>query len=314
LLTFNTGVACPSGCRLLWKEIKRDNPALTKTTLQHIRCFLSSVFKWAKNHGIYTLSENPATADLPEGLPKGEETYAYAAAEVVKLLCLLESPRDHAIIAIAYGGGLRAGELCAVRWEDYRPRDEGKATIHVKQSYWKGHFTAPKTEASADVAKLGAFFAQFVENYRAYCGGVDSGLMFPGKTAPGKTAKPINLENLARRVLAPALNRCAVCHQRKVDHGSRVKHGFERDESLPQWYGFHAFRRGSATAISAEQDPELASLMLRHSGTQVTERHYIKNSSQDRRAIAARRVLEIDLKRDKAANVLDQAVRIVNVH
>ena len=130
----------------------------------------------------------------------------------------------------------------------------------------------------------------------------------------GSTGKPLNLENLARRVLAPALNRCAVCHQRKVDHGPRVEHAFERDESLPQWYGFHAFRGGSATAISAEQDPELASLMLRHSGTQVTERHYIKNSSQDRRAIAARRVLEIDRKRDKAANVLDQAVRIVNVH
>jgi hypothetical protein len=32
-----------------------------------------------------------------------------------------------------------------------------------------------------------------------------------------------------------------------------------------------------------------------------------------RRAIAARRLLEIDRKRDKAANVLDEAVRIVNV-
>jgi hypothetical protein len=54
--------------------------------------------------------------------------------------------------------------------------------------------------------------------------------------------------------------------------------------------------------------------MLRHSGTQVTERYYIKNSSQDRRATAAKRVLEIDRKRDKAANVLDEVVRIVNVH
>jgi integrase len=294
---------------LLWKQIRIDNPELTKTTLQHIRCFLSAVFKWAKNHGLYSLPENPATADLPEGLPRGKETHAYTAAEVVKVLSLLGSPRDQAIVAIAYGGGLRAGELCAIRWEDYRPADEGKATIHVRQSYWKGHFTEPKTEASADVAKLGAFFALFVENFRAYCGGVDSGLMFAGSTG-----KPLSLENLARRVIAPALNRCAVCHQSKEMHGPRVEHKFERDVSLPQWHGFHAFRRGSATQIAAEQDPELASLMLRHSGTQVTERHYIKNSSQDRRAIAARRVLEIDRKRDKAANVLDEAVRIVNVH
>jgi hypothetical protein len=174
-----------------------------------------------------------------------------------------------------------------------------KVIFCSRSSYWqhrsapirKGHFSKPKTEASADIAKLGAFFAQFVENFRAYCAGVDSGLMFPARTG-----KPINLENLARRVLAPALNRCAVCHHKKTDHGPRVEHRFERDESLPKWHGFHAFRRGSATAISAEQDPELASLMLRHSGTQVTERHYIKNSSQDRRAIAAKRVVEIGAK------------------
>jgi hypothetical protein len=178
-----------------------------------------------------------------------------------------------------------------------------------QKSYWKGHFTKPKTEASADVAKLGEFFAQFVENFRAYCGGVNSGLMFAGRTG-----RPVNLENLARRVLAPALDRCAVCHHKRTDHGPRVEHKIERDESLPKWYGFHAFRRGSATAISAEQNPELASLMLRHSGTQVTERHYIKNSSQDRRAIAAKRVVEIGRKREEAANVLDKAARAANVH
>jgi hypothetical protein len=68
------------------------------------------------------------------------------------------------------------------------------------------------------------------------------------------------------------------------------------------------------SAIAAEQDPEFAALMLRHSGTQVTERHYIKNSSQNRRVIEAKRAAEIERKRGEAANVLDGAVRRVNVH
>ena len=228
-------------------------------------------FKWAKNHGLYTLAENPATADLPEGLPKGEETYAYTAAEVVRLLFRLIHREIRPSLPLLTVVACGLVNFVPFNGKTIAQAKEGKATIHVKRSYWKGHFTAPKTEQAADMAKLGAFFAQLVENFRAYCGGVDSGLIFSGKTAPGKTAKPINLENLARRVLAPALNRCAVCHQRKVDHGPRVEHKFERDESFRIGTAFSLSAGIQPTAIGADRRlPEVASLMLRHSGTQVT--------------------------------------------
>ena len=59
--------------------------------------------------------------------------------------------------------------------------------------------------------------------------------------------KPLNLDNLVRRVIAPALSRCAVCRKREDEH--KTEHLFKRDMSFPEWHGWHAFRRGLATNL-----------------------------------------------------------------
>lgn len=302
----------------LWQQIREDHPTLTGRTLQHVRTFLSGVFRWAMNRGIYS-GENPATASLPEGLPHGEPTQAYTVAEVVKIIQVLPSPLAQAIIAIAYGAGLRKGELAAVRWGDYTPTDTG-ATISVSQSSWNGEILKPKNAASTDTVKLDSVFAEYVEAYRQFCGDPTSGLMFPGTTVKNpdgtRIQRPINLDSFARWQLLPILHRCAICKRHPAIHGKNAlatagveEHKFQRDTALPAWKGWHAFRRGNATLLASEKDREAASLMLRHSGSDVTDRHYILTSKQEKRAAAAREEQQREERKEEAAGAIGAAFR-----
>jgi hypothetical protein len=48
--------------------------------------------------------------------------------------------------------------------------------------------------------------------------------------------QPLNLDNLVRRVIIPALSPCAVCKKQEDEHQPEG-HVYERDKSLPQWHG-----------------------------------------------------------------------------
>jgi integrase len=83
---------------------------------------------------------------------------------------------------------------------------------------------------------------------------------------------PINLDALARDVIAPGLA--------KVD---------------VRWCGWHAFRRGLATNLFRLGVPDKTiQRILRHSNVAVTQNCYIKTVDED--ASAAMRSLEISLK------------------
>lgn len=271
----------------LWKEIAADNPALTGRTMQHIKAFLSGVFHWAIDRGLYPGSkfDNPAYAALPEGLPKGKPTGAYTVEEVEKVLKLLVHPRDRAIVAAAFGGGLRKGEISALDWMDY-VRGEDGAIIRVRRSYWRGHTTSPKTERSEDIVKLDPELCQYIDSFREFCGGVTEGLMFSNVKK-----KPLDLDTFAHRHLKPVFKGAGI-----------------------EWKGWHAFRRGNATYLAKKLHSRAAALSLRHAGTTVTEEHYIKNTKQERRALEAKKEIERGEMRDQAAGTLGAAFRKESVN
>ena len=53
-----------------------------------------------------------------------------------------------------------------------------------------------------------------------------------------RNGQPLNLDNLARRVIVPALSRCAVCQKQEDEHKPEG-HVFERGRVLPRWHGWH---------------------------------------------------------------------------
>jgi len=76
------------------------------------------------------------------------------------------------------------------------------------------------------------------------------------------------------------LNVCAQCNKTQEDHG-RETHNYERNSSLPEWRGWHAFRRGLATNLHrlGVADKTIQAI-LRHSNVSVTQACYIKSLPQ----------------------------------
>ncbi|HZC35780.1 MAG TPA: tyrosine-type recombinase/integrase [Chthoniobacterales bacterium] len=58
-------------------------------------------------------------------------------------------------------------------------------------------------------------------------------------------------------------------------------HLFQRDESLPRWHGWHAFRRGLATNLhQLGVDDKTIQAILRHSNVGLTMNVYVKSVSE----------------------------------
>ncbi|MGA7928643.1 MAG: hypothetical protein WCA20_21940 [Candidatus Sulfotelmatobacter sp.] len=73
----------------------------------------------------------------------------------------------------------------------------------------------------------------------------------------------------------PALNRCEEGGKPEDDH--ETSHKYVREGSLPQWCGWHAFRRGLATNLhDLGVHDKTIQAVLRHSNVAVTQGAYIK--------------------------------------
>src|SRR5262249_29190560 len=90
----------------------------------------------------------------------------------------------------------------------------------------------------------------------------------------------------------------------KPDHiAASISHQFERDDNLPMWHAWHAFRRGLATTLyGLGVDDVMVQYILRHGDVAMTRQHYIKTTSE--RSIAAMAKLESALCADRALNVI----------
>jgi integrase len=69
----------------------------------------------------------------------------------------------------------------------------------------------------------------------------------------------------------------------KEDEHKPEGHAYQRDNSLPHWHGWHAFRRGVATNLhDLGVDDKTIQAILRHSNIGITQNIYIKsvNKSQ----------------------------------
>jgi integrase len=166
-------------------------------------------------------------------------------------------------IGLMFFCGLRPGEARGMRWVDYFAE---KGLLKVRVSIWRKHETMPKTEESCGVVPVAATLAKILAE-------VDRTSEF---ILSGPTGCPIDLHNLAARVVVPALNRCATCKEAESDHG-KADHKFQRDTSLPVWRGWYACRRGLATAVSDLDTALAAKSLLRHANIATTQAFYIKD-------------------------------------
>ena len=109
--------------------------------------------------------------------------------------------------------------------------------------------------------------------------------MRPASGRLGGAGKAADPNNVLQRVILPALNVCGVCSKAKEEHTAGTDHAYQRNTVLPEWTGWHAFRRGVATNLNRLGVPDkIVQRVLRHSDVAVTQAAYIKPEDKDSKA------------------------------
>jgi integrase len=254
-----------------------DHPHLSRTSLKHIKALLSGILNHAKQQGFFD-GVNPVQGTAIPKAPAGEETYAYSLEEISQMLVRLPEPAA-TVVATAAFTGLRRGEIQGLLWESY----DGQQ-MQVQRSIWNGIAAEPKTAKSKAPVPVIPRLKVMLDAHRER-----------SKTATGpmfvnQAGKPVCLNNLLRRSILPALQRCAVCHESRTAHDND-NHEYKPDTSLPQWHGWHAFRRGLATNLHRlGVDDKTIQAILRHSNLATTMNIYVKTVSAD--SVAAMNALD----------------------
>lgn len=264
---------CCDGERLLGDVARqaktRDGKALGRNTLARIKSFLSGAFKTAKRTGCLD-GVNPMTdTSLQGGTPPGI-THAYSLAEIRAMLAVLPEPAKTIVLFAAFTG-LRQGEIRGVRWRDFT----GK-TLAVERSIWNAVVNKPKTVCSAAPIPVVRPLRDALEAHRQRTGDLAAPDLPIFQSGIGT---PMNLANLAKRVIVLRIEKCVKCRKAKAEHKPE-SHLFELDRTL-SWKGWHAFRRGLATNLHLLGTPDREiQAILRHSNVAITQASYIKSVAE----------------------------------
>jgi integrase len=246
-----------------------ESRPLSTTTLHHVKWFLKAVFDVARAEGAYDVtSVNPfAEVKSPKGRKQKQPTRYATLDHVLDMIEVLEEPAA-TVVATAAFSGLRKSEIQGLRWEDLKGNE-----LHVQRTAWRTTDVqeSTKTDASKASVPVLKILAKHLKEHRDGLPG--SGFIFVG----AKLGRPLDLHNLASRVIRPALAK----------------------ENIP-WCGWHGFRRGLATNLHtlgvADMDIQR---ILRHADVTTTQQSYIKVEDKVRQT--AMRKLESALVRKRRA-------------
>jgi integrase len=213
-----------------------------RVTISNCKRLLSSIFRYAKQTGALD-GVNPITdSGIPRKAAKSKPTHATTVEEMVAMMAALDGDSKTAI-ALMFFCGLRPGEARGARWENY----DGKR-LQIVTTVWRTHVYEPKTVESAAWVPVCEPLRSILNARRRPVGFI----------LAGPSGKPLNLANLAKRVVRPAL----------------------RKQKVP-WYGWYAMRRGIGTLTTAVESSLAAKGLLRHMNIGTTQQFYIKDVPGD---------------------------------
>lgn len=277
-----------NGEQMIADIAKRDG--LGRSSLRHCKAFLSGAFKQAKRLGILDGANPIQDVSIPRVAEPEEDTYAYSLAEINTMLARLPEPAKTVVLTAAFSG-LRKSELLGLCWQDF----DG-AQLTVRRSVWNGTVNEPKTRRSKAPIPVMKQLAEALEAHREAAGILAQPELPIFQAGNGQ---PLNLDNMARRVIGPSIERCIRCQKKASDHKPEA-HMFELDKAT-EWHGWHAFRRGLATNLHAlGVEDKTIQAILRHSTLGLTMNVYVKTVAEA--GISAMDLLGAELKKREICN------------
>jgi integrase len=221
-------------------------------TVRYAKALGSAVFSLSLSQSINTLEgKNPfKDAKLPKRISPKREMPATSPHQIADMLNAVPDIKAKAAIGLTYFGGLSPSEARGAEWENY----DGYR-LKITRSVWRTHAGPTKTEAREQPIPI-------IETLRDILNELSQSEGNPstGPILRGERGKPLNLDNLARRVIRPALAKAGI-----------------------KWNGWYANRRGAGTLVTAvAKDKGMAAKgPLRHSNLSTTTAHYVKDVPQE---------------------------------
>jgi len=219
---------------------------LGRRTIAHIRSLASGIFSHAVNLGL--LDSNPwhEVKILAKVKAPGEAPH-YTLEEVENIISALVDHVDcQLVIALSFFTGLRPSEIAGLKWEDF----DG-SFVTLRRGVVDGVIDELKTEESAAMLPIIGQVRVPLELWRKQSGNVTEGWLFPNIHN-----RPMNLRDMARRIIRPIL------HKEKL-----------------AWKGLYAGRRGAGTIlVDLTGNLVAAQELLRHKSLTTTAMHYKKRT------------------------------------
>lgn len=240
--------------------IGKENPDVGHKTLLRVKSFLSGAFKHAKREGLIDF-ENPMRDVSVPGRPQKFHGEIYSMSEIEQMAeCVGRADRKaFAVMSVAAFAGLRMSELRGLRWSDY----DGQS-LKIARSVWRTHVGPTKTASSQESVPVLPILKKVLDDHRVRVNGKDGDYMFAGE----RRGTPLNLANLARRVIVPSL-----FPPEGEGFGEPIR-----------WKGWHAFRRSLATNLySCGVAPKVIQAILRHSDIGTTLAYYVSTPDAESR-------------------------------
>jgi integrase len=243
------------------QRLLRDITGVGHTSLLRIKSLLSGVFKHAKREGFID-NENPMRDVSAPGRSAKYKGPAYTMQDIEHHLVAVgkKDVRASVVIMLAAFTGMRESEIRGLRWSDY----DGHS-LHVRRSVWRTHVNQPKTESSEASVPVLPLLQRALDGHRMRVNGKDDQYIFAGV----RRGVPLNLANLARRVIVPAF----------AEYSEEI-------EQAVMWKGWHAYRRGLATNLGSAAlgvPPKIVQAILRHSSITTTLNIYTQVPDEDAR-------------------------------
>lgn len=234
---------------------------LNKDTIGKVRSIISGIFTYAIGRGHFpakSASDNPASrALIPESATEPVEPKAATRDEVRAILSALRVQPSLKLPEVPLARTAVALGSMGLRWSDW---DRVKQQIHVLRNYWHTFEVTTKTRQRVRFVAVTAELREILlALWKEQSSPLDGYIL----AAPEKTGKPVNLDNLANRVIRPRLE--------TVNREANEK----GEKAVLTWPGWYALRRFHGTAVRAESNLETTSRALGNSKA-VADWHYVK--------------------------------------
>jgi integrase len=245
-------------------------------TLLRIKSFMSGAFKHAKREGLVDF-ENPMRDVSVPGRARKFKGAVYSLNDIYNMGEVLDGIAFVAVMTAAFTG-LRLAELRGLQWRDFTGD-----SLNVSRTMWRTQIGETKTESSEASVPVLPILQRILNEYKAKITAKDTDWLFRG----AKRGTSLNLANLVRRQIAPMLRRCVLCKDMESRH--EKDHAFELDKSIPEWRGWHSFRRSLASNLyELGVKPKVIQAILRHSDVRTTMSWYIETQDADSRQALAK--------------------------